>query len=102
MSSHEICITPYKPFVRTALKAAGIESLEIESREEDPGAKEPGIRLASMQRIKGLEFRAVAMCCSQLTDAMNDLKSASIKDRCERYVAATRARERLFVALAKS
>ena len=102
MSSHEICITPYKPLVRTALKAAGIESLEIESREEDPGAKEPGVRLASMQRIKGLEFRAVAMCCSQLTDAMNDLKSASIKDRCERYVAATRARERLFVALAKS
>lgn len=101
MSSHEICITPYKPVLRTALKSAGIESLEIESREEDPGVKEPGVRLASMQRIKGLEFRAVAMCCSQPTDAMNDLKAASIKDRCERYVAATRARERLFVALAK-
>jgi superfamily I DNA/RNA helicase len=102
MASHEICVTPYKPFLRTALKSAGIESLEIEAREEDPGEKEPGVRLASMQRIKGLEFRAVAMCCSQPSDAMNNLKDASIKDRCERYVAATRARERLFVSVAKS
>jgi mRNA-degrading endonuclease RelE of RelBE toxin-antitoxin system len=102
MVSHEICVTPYKPLLRTALKSAGIESLEIEAREEDPGEKEPGVRLASMQRIKGLEFRAVAMCCSQPGDAMNHLKDASIKDRCERYVAATRARERLFVSVAKS
>jgi len=102
MASHEICVTPYKPLLRTALKSAGIESLEIESREEDPGEKEPGVRLASMQRIKGLEFRAVAMCCSQSGDAMNHLKDASIKDRCERYVAATRARERLFVSMAKN
>jgi hypothetical protein len=101
MASHEICVTPYKPLLRTALKSAGIESLEIEAREEDPGEKEPGVRLASMQRIKGLEFRAVAMCCSQPIDAMNHLKDASIKDRCERYVAATRARERLFVAMAR-
>ena len=102
MSSHEICITPYKPLVRTALKSAGIESLEIEAREEDPGEKEPGVRLASMQRIKGLEFRALAMCCAQPSDAMNNLKDATIKDRCERYVAATRARERLFVSVAKT
>jgi len=102
MATHEICVTPYKPLLRTALKSAGIESLEIEAREEDPGEKEPGVRLASMQRIKGLEFRAVAMCCSQPSDAMNNLKDASIKDRCERYVAATRARERLFVSVAKS
>jgi hypothetical protein len=102
MATHEICVTPYKPLLRTALKSSGIESLEIEAREEDPGEKEPGVRLASMQRIKGLEFRAVAMCCSQPSDAMNNLKDATIKDRCERYVAATRARERLFVSVAKS
>jgi len=102
MASHEICVTPYKPLLRTALKSAGIDTLEIEAREEDPGEKEPGVRLASMQRIKGLEFRAVAMCCSSPSDAMNNLKEASIKDRCERYVAVTRARERLFVAVAKS
>ena len=102
MASHEICVTPYKPLLRTALRSAGIESLEIEAREEDPGNKEPGVRLASMQRIKGLEFRAVAMCCSQPNDAMNNLKEASIKERCERYVAATRARERLFVSVAKN
>ncbi len=27
-----------------------------------------------MQRIKGLEFRALAMCCSQPGDAMNHLR----------------------------
>jgi len=94
MVSHEICVTPYKPLLRTALMSVGIDSLEIEAREEDPGEKEPGVRLASMPRIKGLEFRAVAMCCSQPSDAMNNLKEASIRDRCERYVAATRAREK--------
>ncbi len=102
MASHAICVTPYKPLVRAALTSAGIETLEIEAREEDPGEKEPGVRLASMQRIKGLEFRAVAMCCSNPSDAMNNLKEATVKDRCERYVAATRARERLFVSIEKS
>ncbi|MDB2686769.1 UvrD-helicase domain-containing protein [Mariniblastus sp.] len=102
LKSHEICVTPYKPEIRTALASANIETLEIEAREEDPGEAEPGIRLASMQRIKGLEFRAVLMCCSDPADPMNDLKNATIRDRCERYVAATRARERLFVALAKA
>lgn len=100
MRSHEICITPYKPAIRTALASAKIETLEINAREEDPGEAEPGVRLASMERIKGLEFRAVAMCCSDKADAMNDLAAATVKDRCQRYVAATRARERLFVSIA--
>ncbi|MDB4373011.1 UvrD-helicase domain-containing protein [bacterium] len=100
LKTHEICVTPYKPEIRTALASASIETLEINAREEDPGEAEPGIRLASMQRIKGLEFRAVLMCCSDPTDPMNDLSNATIRDRCERYVAATRARERLFVSIA--
>jgi hypothetical protein len=79
VASYEICVTPYKPLLRPALTSAGIESLEIEAREEDPGEKEPGVRLAPMQRIKGREFRAVAMCCTLPNDAMNNLKEASIK-----------------------
>ena len=42
-----------------------------------------------MQRINGLAFRGVAMCCSPPSDAMNNLKEASVNERCERYVAAT-------------
>jgi superfamily I DNA/RNA helicase len=52
-----------------------------------------------MKRIKGLEFRAVAMACADDDDPMNQLADAGPRDRCERYVAATRAREHLFVAV---
>ncbi|MCC5632580.1 ATP-binding domain-containing protein [Nostoc sphaeroides CHAB 2801] len=52
-----------------------------------------------MKRIKGLEFRAIAMGCSNESDAMNKLAEAELLQRCERYVAATRARERLLVCV---
>jgi len=50
-----------------------------------------------MKRIKGLEFRAVAMACCEKSDPINNLDEADIKQRCERYVAATRAREHLLI-----
>ena len=52
-----------------------------------------------MKRIKGLDFRAVAMACASKTDPMNNLEDAELRDRCERYVAATRAREFLLVTV---
>lgn len=101
-AAHEICITPYKPGIRTALEAEGFKTFELKPREEDPGSEEPGIRLGTMKRIKGLEFRAIAMGCTSNFDAMNDLASAELLDRCERYVAATRARERLLICVSTS
>ena len=96
---HEICVTPYKPAIRTALEAEGVPTFELKPREEDPGPEEPGVRLGTMKRIKGLEFRAIAMGCSNESDAMNKLAEAELLQRCERYVAATRARERLLVCV---
>lgn len=52
-----------------------------------------------MKRIKGLEYRAIIMACADPADPMNGLTEADVWDRCERYVAATRAREYLFVSL---
>lgn len=98
-ASHEICVTPYKPVIRTALEAEGIPTFELKPREEDPGPEEPGVRLGTMKRIKGLEFRAIAMACTNESDAMNNLANAELLERCERYVAATRARERLLVCI---
>ncbi|WP_161604469.1 hypothetical protein [Roseiconus nitratireducens] len=46
-----------------------------------------------MQRIKCLEYRAVGLLCGDPQDALNDLEQAPLRDRCLRYVAATRARE---------
>ncbi|WP_460203564.1 UvrD-helicase domain-containing protein [Scytonema sp. NUACC21] len=99
LASHEICITPYKGAIRTALEAEGISTFELKPREEDPGPEEPGVRLGTMKRIKGLEFRAIAMGCTTESDAMNHLATAELLERCERYVAATRARERLLVCV---
>ena len=100
-ASHEICVTPYKPVIRTALDAANLKTHRLQSREEDPGSIEPGIRMGTMQRIKGLEFRAVAMACASAKDPMNHLTEATATERCERYVAATRAREQLLVTVGK-
>lgn len=101
-ATHEICVTPYKPAIVTALQASNIHTYQLKPREEDPGADEPGIRMGTMKRIKGLEFRAVAMACAHPKDAMNHLNEAEPTERCERYVAATRAREQLLVTVAKS
>lgn len=100
LATHEICITPYKPEIRSALTTADIPTYQLKPREEDPGADEPGVRMGTIKRIKGLEFRAVALACTDPSDPMNKLQGAELLDRCERYVAATRAREHLLVTLA--
>ena len=101
LATHEICITPRKPKIVTALSTAGIATFELKPREEDPGSDESGVRTGTMKRIKGLEFRAVGMACAKADDPMNNLEDAEIRDRCERYVAATRAREHLLVTTNK-
>ncbi|MEI6232645.1 MAG: UvrD-helicase domain-containing protein [Planctomycetota bacterium] len=100
LPTYTVCVTPYKKEIRAALQAAGLPTYELRPREEDPGESEPGIRMGTMKRIKGLEFRAVALACADPSDPLNR-KDAEAGARCERYVAATRAREHLLVTLAK-
>ena len=103
-ASHEICVATEQrgrlKRLRRALEAAEISVRELRGREKDPGSGEAGVRLATMHRIKGLEFRAVALACADPGDQMNDLKSADPFARCLRYVAATRARDHLLITLA--
>ncbi|MCD6533679.1 MAG: UvrD-helicase domain-containing protein, partial [Deltaproteobacteria bacterium] len=99
LATHEICVTPYKPEIRSALTAAGIQAHQLKPREDDPGPDFPGIRLGTIKRIKGLEFRAVALACADHKDPMNNLTQAGPLEKCERYVAATRAREHLLVTV---
>ncbi|MFO1429763.1 MAG: AAA family ATPase [Candidatus Competibacteraceae bacterium] len=94
LSSHEICVTPGFDAVRTALESAGIKTLELQVRQADPGQAEPGVRLGSIARIKGLEFKAVAL----VIDHRRPVKAGdALHARFEHYVAATRAREWLLV-----
>jgi DNA helicase IV len=60
----------------------------LEARRIDPGKAEPGVRLGSKRRIKGLEFKAVAMIIDRKDDHTK---------RFERYVASTRARQWLLI-----
>lgn len=98
-ATYEICVTPYKPLIRSALGDAGIETHQLKPREDDPGMDVPGVRMGTIKRIKGLEFKAVALACADPEDPMNAIAHAGILDRCERYVAATRAREQLLVTM---
>ena len=88
------CVTPNRDLVRNALVSAGVPTLELQARQVDPGQAEPGVRFGSMKRIKGLEFKAVAMIVQ--SDAMQS-KDPADRRKLEHYVAATRARERLLV-----
>jgi superfamily I DNA/RNA helicase len=100
LASYEICVTPYKPEIVTALTEADIPTFLLKPRELDPGQDVPGVRLGTIKRIKGLEFRAVALACADPEDPMNSLEKADALSRCERYVASTRAREHLIVIIA--
>jgi superfamily I DNA/RNA helicase len=70
-------------------------TFELKANQSDPGALEPGIRLCTRKRIKGLEYRAVAL--SMPKREAEDREGVPMELRCEWYVAATRAREFLLV-----
>lgn len=62
-------------------------------------SNELGVRLGAIKHIKGLEFRGVALARADPADLMNRLAASEALDRCERCIAATRARERPKVTL---
>lgn len=100
-ASHEICVVPAKPAVRSALSSAGIPTMELQANAPDPESSEAGVRLGTLYRIKGLEFKAVSLgLTGSASVAGSDLKTK--RECCLRYVAATRARERLLICVEKS
>lgn len=87
--THEICLTPINSRVITALHSHGFSTVELKARQADPGQEESGVRFGSKKRIKGLEFKAVAI--------LDVGDSDNLLDRFENYVAATRAQQQLLV-----
>jgi hypothetical protein len=90
LGTHEICVTPTAPGIIAALESGGIPTLELKPRQKDPGQEEAGVRYGTKKRIKGLEFKAIAL----LHDHDGDDAGA---EQFANYVAATRAREHLLV-----
>jgi mRNA-degrading endonuclease RelE of RelBE toxin-antitoxin system len=93
LGSHEICITPTVPAIIAALESAGIATLELKPRQQDPGQEQAGVRYGTKKRIKGLEFKAIAL----LYDDTDNHRDDAAAQRFANYVAATRAREHLLV-----
>lgn len=87
------------------LDARNVEYVEIKRKEK---SKADGLRLATMHRIKGLEFKVIFIAdCNEgvipLDAALNveDEKERAFAERTERslfYVASTRARDRLLMS----
>jgi superfamily I DNA/RNA helicase len=89
------------------LKAAGIETVMVEKDSEPDNARK-GVRIATMHRLKGLEFPRLLIAGIQVGTMPLDfaLKNASdeaersaqeLRERCLLYVASTRARDELVI-----
>jgi superfamily I DNA/RNA helicase len=92
IATHEICLTPPNSKIINALESNGLATVELKARQADPGQEEGGIRFGTKKRIKGLEFKALAIL--DFGDTEN------LRERFENYVAATRARQHLLVVTA--
>jgi superfamily I DNA/RNA helicase len=89
------------------LNGASLETLQVE-RDPESEAKKPGVRLATMHRLKGLEFSRVLLAGVQdglvplrlSADGMDQeaLQQHELQEQCLLYVAATRARDELVIA----
>ncbi|MGW5080316.1 UvrD-helicase domain-containing protein [Micromonospora echinospora] len=93
--------------VAEALTAAGVPTVRVK---DNPTANDPGVRLATMHAMKGLEFRCVAVVgvnaqsvpfAKEITPVEADRvqhDSDLLRERCLLFVACTRAREALHVS----
>ena len=90
--THEICLTPPNSKVISSLRSHGFATVELKARQPDPGQEESGVRFGTKKRIKGLEFKAVAI----LDQGGNE---KGLTERFEDYVAASRAQQQLLVVV---
>ena len=108
----EICVVAHTNEAllgcEAALRSAGVPVCRVRRDEADDGAQ-PGVRLATMHRVKGLEFKVVIMCGlsadrfpSPMTARLEGVqrREQEARERALLYVAATRAVDRLFILCA--
>jgi superfamily I DNA/RNA helicase len=91
------------------MEKAGIPVVVLE--QTDPGPEQPGVRAATMHRVKGLEFAVLVIVCARdgVIPLASEIESeedvevrdeALLRERSLLYTAATRARDRLFITAA--
>ena len=110
LENKDICIVARTSKLLTRyqslLEAAGYKTSRL-SRTAPDNAQKDCLRLATMHRVKGLEFRAVFIVGASVGQIpfggyqTEDKEEAAVNDRTERslfYVAASRAKDALFVS----
>jgi superfamily I DNA/RNA helicase len=96
----------------SALQAKGIDHLRIQHQVSDDSAK-PGLRTATMHRVKGLEFDVMIIAgvndgvvplANAVADADSDYAQIEVetKERSLLYVAATRAKNHVLISCSGS
>ena len=109
VSAETICVAARtKALIRDRylplLTGAGIDAVVVEQDPESE-AQQSGVRLATMHRMKGLEFKQVILAGVNATTAPLQLDADSsldgddheLRERCLFYVASTRARDELVI-----
>ncbi|ABC32366.1 Superfamily I DNA and RNA helicase [Hahella chejuensis KCTC 2396] len=85
IKDHEICITSRSRYFIDSLNREGVDIYELQADKQDPGETAPGIRYGTKKRVKGLEFKAVAV----ILNGNSTERKALLED----YVAISRARD---------
>jgi len=101
VSAETICVVARKSSLlqayQAAFEAAGIDCLYLQASTQDDAG--PGVRLATMHRVKGLEFAHVLMVGVNegVIPSPYVAQDQVVQERCLLHVAASRARDRLVV-----
>ncbi|MNE77851.1 DNA-dependent helicase II [compost metagenome] len=112
MEPRQVCITARTnddlDNISRTLQQAGIVHLKLDNSTSDDSAQ-PGVRLATMHRIKGLEFSVVIVAAyrgaTSYAEQFSRDEDAGVtedtetSERCLLHVAATRAKRNLFLLL---
>ncbi len=112
MELRQICITARTnedvDNIANALQIAKVEFLRLDNSTFDDSSV-PGVRLATIHRIKGLEFSVVIIAAYRGTKFYAEqynrdedagvMEDAEISERCLLHVASTRAKRNLFILL---
>lgn len=83
-----------------ALKSKGVECHQISNQESDD-VRSKGVRLATMHRVKGIEFDHIVMANMESSEWHSKDGELPLESRSLIYVAATRARKSVFVTSAQ-
>lgn len=96
---NEICIIYREndnPDFLSNFRKLGFSMFELTYQKSDK-SEYTGFRVGTIRRVKGLEFRCIVLFLKSKSFVLENLSLMNMYERCELYVALSRARERVFI-----